>query len=280
MLNYLVPVFVSSFKLISLLLIFPILAGYPMHFLSLKLNSISMKSFNRSFIFSVLKWPGTIVHELSHAFAGLLSLRQIKEVVLCDHDPPLEDGGYKLGYVRFKFNPVNTFQEVGCLLICASPILAGAFLFKLLFEKYFNTSIAPDLSLFTCTFEFSIQFFQQSMGALGQACMNGMLLLINPRNFTNPYFYIFIVCTFLLSISVDLSKADINILKIGIKPTIFIIVATNLFIHWFYPLGEVLVHKTWFFFFTFYFQLIFAAIVMAIIGGTMIMFLQILPFGK
>ncbi|KAA3653290.1 MAG: hypothetical protein DWQ10_18490 [Calditrichaeota bacterium] len=278
--NYLIPALISSFKLICLFLIFPVLAGYPMHFVSAKLNSLSMKFIKKSFLFSIIKWPGTIVHELSHAIAGLLSLRQIKEILFCDNNPHLEDGGYTLGYIRFKFNPANTFQKVGCLLIGASPILAGVYLFKLLFEKTFNNTVTPDQSLLNGQFEFSVSFFESSLVIISQTCIDGLQLLINPQNILNPYFYIFIICTFLLSVSVDLSKNDINILKTGIQPTVFIIIATILVVHWFYPIGDVLIHKIWLLCFSFYLQLIFTALVMALVGIIVVALLRISPFAK
>ncbi|KAA3615323.1 MAG: hypothetical protein DWQ05_14780 [Calditrichaeota bacterium] len=275
-LAYIFDAIFLSVVLILLILGIPFILGYAVHFISGKLKKRALNVIKESFYFSVLKWPGTIVHELSHAVAGILFLRQITEIDLYNRDRPDDT----LGYVKFKFGPANTFQQIGCLLIGSSPILAGLFLIKFTFEKCFDLPLIPGDATLIAASAPSLSLLQESLSIALNSLLDTLVMLGNPVNLLNPFFYIFIFCTFILSNSMELSEPDIDTLKTGIIPAILFILALNLAINWIFPLGQFLIDNIWIPLFTFYQLIIITGIIMAINGAVLLLIFSISPIRK
>lgn len=71
--------------------------------------------------YAIFGWPGTVVHELGHAFFCLLFGHRITGVKLFDFAP--HDG--TRGHVAHTFDPTNPWQQVGNFFIGVGPILFG-----------------------------------------------------------------------------------------------------------------------------------------------------------
>ena len=87
----------------------------------------------------IFGWPGTLVHELSHAFTGLLFGHKVESFKV--NLLGAKDG--KAGSVRLKHNPNSYYQKAGIFFIAIAPIFGCAavisFAAAILAPALFNT---------------------------------------------------------------------------------------------------------------------------------------------
>jgi hypothetical protein len=72
----------------------------------------------------VFGWMGTIVHELSHAVACVLTGHRILAIKWFDADP----AATSLGYVKHAYNPRSLYQTAGLFFIGTAPLVVGPIL--------------------------------------------------------------------------------------------------------------------------------------------------------
>ena len=145
---------------------------------------------------------GTPVHELGHAIACFIFGHRVEEI--CLYQPSGEDGA--LGYVTHSFNRKSIYQQIGNFFIGIAPILFGcAVLIGLM------ALMLPD------TFSSLMVEFNAVKGLDGGLvnavkdfflCMVNALIL-NESNFSNVWWYVYIVLALMISSHMELSGADI-----------------------------------------------------------------------
>lgn len=242
--------------------------------LSKWLKLACVKFINLKFFLVVFKWPGTIMHELSHALTGLVFFFRVKNIMLFDYN---FDGG-TTGSVEFVNGAANSFQKIGHFFLGCGPIWAGVALFTLLVKNFYPADIPPPEAPFFSVSEFSFTLFLDTINFALQSAYALFLHLIDPVNLTKPFFYFFLFCTFSISVSMELSKPDIKGMKLGIMPIFTVIFLLNLLLNWIYPALEIFVENYWSGIFSLYFFMIFTGLVMAVLSPLFIFIISISPF--
>jgi hypothetical protein len=145
---------------------------------------------------------GTPVHELGHAIACFVFGHKIVEI--CLYQPNSDDG--TLGYVSHSFNPKSIYQQIGNFFIGIAPILFGcavliglmALMLPDIFGQImagFNAVKGLEGGLWNAVKEFFLHIVN--------------VLILNQSNFTNAWWYVYMVLALMVSSHMELSGADI-----------------------------------------------------------------------
>ncbi|MBC8060583.1 MAG: hypothetical protein H7Y18_07945 [Clostridiaceae bacterium] len=191
------------------------------------LRTESIKNFQRSFGIKAVMITGFIgvpIHELSHAIVALLFGHKITAIKLLQR--PNDNG--TLGYVSHSYNPVSLYQQVGNFFIGVAPIFGGTFaiiaLMRVLIPISYNEFISTVIKSLTITElnRTTIDGILISYGAL----IKSIFLL---KNFTNPFFYLYIFLGICISTHISLSNEDIKGATRGIGIIFLILLVLNIF---------------------------------------------------
>lgn len=149
---------------------------------------------------------GTPVHELSHAFACIIFGHKIVEMRL--YAPNSGDGS--LGYVNHAYNPKNLYHRIGNFFIGIAPILGGSAVL-LLMMRFMVPTVYTDVMGILGGVHISGEFF--SLATLSEyATATGAMILsiFNPANFSEVWWWVFIILAIMISSHMELSGADIK----------------------------------------------------------------------
>lgn len=147
---------------------------------------------------------GTPIHELSHALMCLIFGHKIVEMKLFQLHS--DDGA--LGYVNHSYNPKNVYHQIGNFFIGVAPIVFGsAFLLLFMFL------LVPDTfgAVFAQISSFRGSLADSSSVSKILGLFGGVLgSIFNSANFSNIYWWIYIILALMISSHMELSGADIK----------------------------------------------------------------------
>ena len=149
---------------------------------------------------------GTPVHELSHAFMCVIFGHKIYEMKL--FDPTNEDG--TLGYVYHYYNSKNIYHQIGNFFIGIAPLICSSAVLFLLMAAF-----TTDVFLEVNDILSSVITFSNFTGELGifdfiVYVKQIILVIFNPANFSNVWWWVFIVLAIMICSHMELSGADIK----------------------------------------------------------------------
>jgi hypothetical protein len=191
------------------------------------LRTNSIKNFQKSFGSKAVMLTGFIgvpIHELSHTIFALVFGHKVTSIKL--FQKPDENG--IMGYVNHTYNPLSIYQQIGNFFIGVAPIFGGTISIIVLMRF-----IIPKAY---------IQFMHILMKnlyitTLNKATIDGILIsyggliksIFSLRNFTNQYFFIFLLIAICISSHMSLSSADIKGASRGIGIIFLIFLILNIF---------------------------------------------------
>ncbi|MFO7534433.1 MAG: hypothetical protein R6X19_01895 [Kiritimatiellia bacterium] len=199
-LSYLWDGVVLSGKELVLLFGPALVLGLALHYLAevIRVSCLRLMSFN---IFAWLTAPGTVVHELGHAFFCLLFGHEIRAMAIFT-----PNAGESLGHVKHAYNPRNPYQMMGHFFIGSGPIWFGALvLYGLAFLMMDKT-----IPLSGVNAGFSPDDFP---GTLGQIAVSGggvFLHLFDASLFRHWPVYAFLYLAFSIGAHMTLSVSDLG----------------------------------------------------------------------
>ncbi len=154
-------------------------------------------------------WIGVPFHEFSHAFFCKLFGHNIENVKWFD---PSGKGG-ALGAVTHSYNSQNLYHRVGHFFIGLGPTLLAPVALALLF-----CWLVPGARSFE---PFAALSLKNEILSFSNA-------LFRKVNFFSLGFYCFLYLAICISSQVELSKEDLNQVKVGVLPILLILFAVNL----------------------------------------------------
>lgn len=130
---------------LQLLILFgPLLIpGFLMHFISGRIERISIRLLGTKGYFMMFAWLGTSVHELGHAIFAVLFGHRIEEMKLFSPDPKTGT----LGYVKHSWNKKNLFHVTGNFFIGIGPVILGTFMLFLVIWLLYGFMIGRDFTV-------------------------------------------------------------------------------------------------------------------------------------
>ena len=158
--------------------------------------------------FYYLTFPGTVIHELSHAAMCLLFRHRVTEMKL--FAPDRHSG--TLGYVNHRFDPSSPYQVIGNFFIGLAPIIAGSLVI------YFAATVLVTPSFFPAgggtaggAGDFS-SMKAASAPVLGaaEASMEMLKGFLEPENLKDWRFYLFIYILLSVGGNLRLSVPDMR----------------------------------------------------------------------
>jgi len=200
-----------------------IIVGFILGFL----RKHSIENFQKSFGWNAVAVTAVIgvpIHEISHAIIGILFGHKITKLVLLQK----KDESGVLGYVNHAYNQNNVYQQAGNFFIGIAPIFGGIFaiiaLMHTIIPKTYNEFITISMNNLHIT-------------KISSATLNGILnsyidlirIIFSIKNFTNPYFLLFLFLAICISSHISLSSADIKGASKGLFIIFFIILILNAF---------------------------------------------------
>ena len=198
-----------------------ILVGFILGFL----REHSIENFQKSFgwkAVAITAIIGVPIHEISHAIFCFLFGHKITKVVLIQK----RDENGVLGYVKHAYNPNSVYQQIGNFFIGTAPIFGGissiiALMYTII-PKTYNEFITISINNLHIT-------------KINYAALNGILnsyidlikIIFSIKNFTNPYFILFLFLAICISSHISLSSADIKGASKGLFIIFLIILGLN-----------------------------------------------------
>lgn len=183
------------------LLLGPALAlGLALHYLAEAIRQASLRLMHFN-LFAWLTAPGTVVHELGHAFFCLLFGHQVKELAL--FTPGKEES---LGHVKHAYNPRNLYQMIGHFFIGSGPIWFGAVVLWGLSLLLLGGRLAPEETAAGLTLD-------DLPLALGRIVLSGGALfqrLLDPALYGHWPVYLFLYLAFSIGAHMTLSFPDLK----------------------------------------------------------------------
>ncbi|MCB2295494.1 hypothetical protein LGK95_18590 [Clostridium algoriphilum] len=200
-----------------------IIVGFILGFL----RKHSIENFQKSFgwkAVAITAIVGVPIHELSHAILCVLFRHKITKLVLIQK----RDESGVLGYVNHAYNPNSVYQQAGNFFIGIAPIFGGI-----------SAIIALMYTIIPRTYnEFlNISINNLHITKISYVAINGILnsyfdlikIIFSIKNFTNPYFILFLFLAICISSHISLSTADIKGASKGLYIIFFIILVLNAF---------------------------------------------------
>ena len=177
----------------------------------------------------IISAPGVVIHELSHALFCLIFRNEIVEIKLFTLNH-----GDCLGYVRHRYNPNSTYQQIGHLFIGFAPILCGVLLIVWLTQSFMDVELFLDIP-------------QQKMSLweiCKFTCRSCWQMFFNIFSFSNLLQWqtpVWLVCLILIGSHITLSPADLQGVDKGWEALIGAISAYNLFMVKILPISSILI---------------------------------------
>lgn len=187
-----------------------------------RLEKISMRNIYTSvgYIGILATSIGVCLHETSHFIVAKIFNFRIKEVKLFRPIKGKKDG--ILGYVSYSYNPNNLLHKIGLFFVGFAPLLGGVLgliLSMMIFLPHvFNNLLSQLNSMLSYNNIFSFNFFQNQL-YLSFSLFKGLFTL---GNFSNIFFWIFLILAISISSHMALSMEDLKGAYKGIT-TIFLV---------------------------------------------------------
>jgi hypothetical protein len=199
-LDYLGSGLLLTLKELGLLLGPAFFFGLLLHYLAegIRWASLSLMRFN---LFAWLTAPGTVVHELGHAFFCILFGHEVRELALFRPKDP-----DSLGHVKHAYNPRNLYQMVGHFFIGSGPIWFGA---AVLYGLALLL-LGGNLPLGGIGAGLTLDDFPVALGRMGMAGLDTFRRLLDPSLFGHWPVYLFLYLAFSIGAHMTLSLSDLG----------------------------------------------------------------------
>ena len=149
---------------------------------------------------------GTPIHELSHALGCVIFGHRIDDMKL--FQPPSADG--TLGYVSHSYNPKNLYHKIGNFFIGIAPILGGSAVI-LLMTRFMVPEVNADIARILGGVHISGEFLSFStLSTYVGVAWEMILAIFDPKNFSNGWWWAFIILAVMIASHMELSLADIK----------------------------------------------------------------------
>lgn len=198
-----------------------ILVGFILGFL----REHSMANFQRSFgwkAVALTAFIGVPIHEMSHAIFCFIFRHKIKKVVLLQK----RDASGTLGYVTHSYNPNSIYQQAGNFFIGIAPIFGGIttllVLMHFIIPGAYNEFITISMNNLNITDISTINF-----NGIFTSYLDLIKIIFSFKNFSNPYFILFLFLAICISAHISLSSADIKGASKGLFILFLIILVLN-----------------------------------------------------
>lgn len=163
---------------------------------------------------------GTPIHELGHAFFCLIFGHKIVDMKL------LQWNENTLGYVSHTYNKKNIYHNIGNYFIGIGPIIFGGVIQLLL-----SMLLCPDLFDSLKWSINTINLYELNLLNFLSFSLDYIENLFSISNFTNIWWWIYIIICLNIAIHMDLSGSDIKAAKFGILFLIVFIVLISLILY-------------------------------------------------
>jgi len=190
------------------------------------LRKHSVENFQRSFGWNAVAITAIIgvpIHEISHAILCVLFGHKITKLVLIQK----RDESGVLGYVNHAYNPNNVYQQAGNFFIGVAPIFGGVSaiiaLMYTIIPKTYNEFISISMNNLHIT-----KISYVALNAILNSYIDLIKIIFSFKNFTNPYFILFLFLAICISSHISLSSADIKGASKGLFIIFFIILGINI----------------------------------------------------
>ncbi|MBU3183155.1 hypothetical protein [Clostridium psychrophilum] len=191
------------------------------------LRKQSIENFQKSFgwrAVAITAIIGVPIHEISHAILCIIFRHKITKLVLIQK----KDENGVLGYVKHAYNPNNVYQQAGNFFIGIAPIFGGVFaiigLMYAIIPKIYNEF----LTISTNNLQVTKISYVAISGVLN-SYFGLIKIIFSIKNFSNPYFILFLFLAICISSHISLSTADIKGASRGLYIIFFIILVLNVF---------------------------------------------------
>lgn len=200
LLSYLWNGFLLTGQELALLLGPALVFGLALHYLAeaIRYSCLRVMHFN---FFAWLTAPGTVIHELGHAFFCVLFGHEVRELALFHPKNP-----ESLGHVKHAYNPRNPYQMIGHFFIGSGPIWFGAaFLYVLALLL-----LGGGMPLAGAEGGCSLEEFPAALGRLLLAGGRTFWHMLDPALFGHWPVYLFLYLAFSIGAHMTLSPADLT----------------------------------------------------------------------
>jgi hypothetical protein len=174
-------------------------------------------------VFGWLTAPGTMVHELGHAFFCLIFGHEVRDLAL--FKPNNKDS---LGHVTHAYNPWNPYHMVGHFFIGTGPIWFGAAILYGLAVLLLGHRI-PMAGLDA---GFSLDDFPGTLGRIGVAGWQAVQSLFEPSLFRHWPVYVFLYLAFSIGAHMTLSLSDLGGTLKGFLYLALVVLLLNWAVFW------------------------------------------------
>lgn len=172
------------------------------------LRNNSIKNFQRRFGSKAIMITGFIgvpIHELSHGFFALLFGHKITDVKLLQKP----DANGVMGYVKHSYNPNNIYHQAGNFFIGTAPIFGGIFSIIALMRIIIPRAYDEFISILIKNLQVTV-IDKGTIEGILSSYMTLIKVIFSIKNFSNPYFYIFLFIAISIASHISLSSADIK----------------------------------------------------------------------
>ncbi len=179
-----------------------------MHFVAHAVQRTARITMGNQVYLSVFGWLGVSLHELGHALFCPLFGHRIQEVRLFKPDPATGT----LGYVKHSYSRRNLYHRIGNFFISIGPIILGSVLIMvaaglLLPPESFDALRRLQV---TATDFADLPAILALFGRMLAASFDLLFALLQPENFLDWRYYLFLYLAFAIGSAVTLSPADLR----------------------------------------------------------------------
>lgn len=224
--NYLLKVLIISTGQILLVPGILLILSLLMSFAARMNENLGCKIFGTKTYIYIFTFPGTVIHELGHAFFALLFGHKIESLKL--FSPNMKTGN--LGFVRHSYKKNNMYQNIGNFFIGIGPVIFGSIIILILFAVLYGTDNLHNFSLSS-----SLDFMSLKNASINLKLLaNNSILFISQITSDSKWWkiIIFIYLLYSLGNSIALSVSDIKTTLKGLLYIFILFLIINLLSIW------------------------------------------------
>ena len=184
---------------------------------------------------------GTMLHELSHAIFCIVFNHKITEVNLLSYDPQAKS----LGFVSHEWDKASFYQSAGNFFIGLAPLIIGFTVYYLGNALFGSLGVAVPETDYAMRLNIPGDSLWHMLLSMLFAVCDGALQLFAPGNFTNIWFYPYVMFSIAIAFAVAPSFSDLRSALPGSIALITLIVFTNIIMYAFNMDTALLLNRVW-----------------------------------
>lgn len=235
MLENIISYVISSFKILSIQLLILFVPFFGLAFIINILSSL-IERVNKNSIYSrvfyILQAPGTMLHELAHAFFVVIFGYQITEFVPFVLNPQKFAG--RVSYVMSEEDLEAPWYHFSLFIIGVAPVLLGSFAIIVLTFFYFTHEVNNSISIIPKPLDISsLDSFWKYFCTIFSNAKKMFCMIFFSVKFLNPLTWIYLLLVYSIGSSITLSNEDCsNGAILGFIELVLGLACINLFLCW------------------------------------------------